>query len=165
MSTAASVRWTTSQTAIAAACLGLAAGFAVWMLTVTPADLDEPGSALARYALRLVPALVAAGILCAVCNNAARTELLGRLAYTSGFAYLAVLDVAGFAWAPWLALALVGVGAASTRRHVAVERSLLILALVGTLSGLYVAVNFDRYARGFGPFEGVLRALWQLVTG
>jgi hypothetical protein len=140
------------------ACLTLPIAFVLWTLTVMPESLRDGPASAPLYALMLVPAAVAAAVIAGLLAIVRRGEWSGRVCYAAALAYLAAFRAAGLTWAPAGALLLVATAALAgrPRRHVP---ALLLVHVMGTCGGLYLAFSIERYARGWQPLLGLLRAL------
>lgn len=165
MSPDESPAWSAGETVAVALSLALGGGLIAWMLSLGPGMDGDPQIALLGYLLRAAVALVVSGIVCVLARATGRTRLLTRLAWASGLSGLAVLRLAGFGPAPWVALALVLGAALATRPPGRAARGVLLPSAMGILSGLYLAFSLDRYLAAIAPMLATLRAVARLAMG
>lgn len=136
--------------AAACACLAVAGALLGWAIGASPEEMQQAYVALPSLLALLTwtaPAAAVAGLALAWSGAHA---WLSRVALAAACGYLGALKVLGFAFLPWLALALVVLAAARTRRLVTPVALLLVHAM-GLMSALYLAFNLGRYLAPVAP--------------
>ena len=84
----------------------------------------------------------------------------------SALVYLSAAKTLGWYFAPWLAIGAALVATFVRRgENPALRGSLLLLHLMGSLSGLYFVYQAGGLIGSYAEFGAVLRDLWLLVFG
>lgn len=140
--------------ALAWATATLLAGFWLWTLIGTPAQLGDPQQLAVRYLVSLALVALPCAMACAALLWWGRAAWVARLLLGGTWVYAGVFKVLGLTPAPWLALGaavLVTAWPVGTRRAVTrLEGMLLLLSLMGTLTALGFALTAARYLAPLG---------------
>jgi hypothetical protein len=158
MSVQARFPWLASA-AIVWFALTLPAGFAIWSLAASPAELADPDGFAGSFARALLLGAALAAVAVAAAARLGRLPLLARCAYALGLLYVGVLKVLGPIVAPWIALGLAVAALAFVRRVPQVTAVLLLPPLMGMLAALYFAFTAERWLSGAGTFVAMLNVL------
>ena len=147
-------------------CCSFSGAFAFWSIGSPVGLLQDPGNGIARYLYGLQLSLVAGAILVAVLRFAGLQRFLSRLALYGTLIYFGAAKTLGWYFAPWLAIGAALFGMFIHRGgDPEIRGSLLLLHVMGSLSGLYFVVQAGGLLGSYAQFGEVLRSLWLLVFG
>jgi hypothetical protein len=146
--------------------LGACVGFLAWVLGF---GLDGPGApqaALESYGRSLLTGLAVSGVAVALGAALGQGAWLARASYASCLFYAGFLATLGWRLWPWLLLAAAAALLASLRRRdfTHATQPLLLLHAMGSLGGLYAALQLRTFITAWPMFRNVLSALWLLLT-
>ena len=147
--------------------LGLATGFLLWITLSGLGELEQVAVGLRRYLFFLLPVgLAAAGVICTLLWFTDYWVFVIRLSVVSCVFYLGFLKVLGWAFIPWVLIAVAAIGLFRIRKlAIETRSSLLLLHSMGSLSGLYMAFNLDKFLQPMELFMETVQSLWLLVVG
>ena len=147
--------------------LGLATGFLLWITLSGLGELEQVAVGLRRYLFFLLPVgLAAAGVICTLLWFTDYWVFVIRLSAVSCVFYLGFLKVLGWAFIPWVLIAVAAIGLFRIRKlAIETRSSLLLLHSMGSLSGLYMTFNLNKFLQPMELFMETVQSLWLLVVG
>jgi hypothetical protein len=92
---------------------------------------------------------------------------VGWSCYISSLLYLGFLKTLDWHWAPLflLVVTVAWIGVVLTKNlYIEARPSLLLFHVMGTMSGLYMALHLNDFLKGWVPFQEVVQGLWRVVT-
>lgn len=148
--------------------LGLSApmAFFIWTLSSGPAELQLLKIGWPRYLLSLMAGLIVSGILVLLIRPTSAKHQTALLGYAACLGYFGFLKVLGWSLLPWLLMiAIIPAYVYLHRSRVTVGSSVLILHVMGTMTGLYMAFHLQEFLAAWEPFKDVVASMWLMITG
>jgi len=147
--------------------LGLATGFLLWITLSGLGELEQVAVGLRRYLFFLLPVgMAAAGVICTLLWFTDYWVFVIRLSAVSCVFYLGFLKVLGWVFIPWVLIAVAAIGLFRIRKlAIETRSSLLLLHSMGSLSGLYMTFNLNKFLQPMELFMETVQSLWLLVVG
>ncbi|HJP39374.1 MAG TPA: hypothetical protein QF499_09640 [Gammaproteobacteria bacterium] len=147
-------------------CCGASIGFLLWVIFSGTGELHSVPVGFRRYMFFFPVGLAVSGVAGVLLWFAGAWAVTGRLSYLSCVFYFGFLKVLGWTFVPWILLIVASIEFVRTREiQVETRLSLLLLHVMGSLAGLYMAFNMGRFLQPWGSFQEVVRSLWLLVSG
>lgn len=145
-------------------CLSAAVCFLLWTILSGPGELQSVPVGLHRYLVFAPVGFATAGAACALLWFSGAWRTAAHFSLASCTVYLGFLKVLAWNFIPWVLIFVAGIGFVRARQSsLETSWSLLLLHVMGTIAGLYMAFHLNEFLYGWKPFEEVIRSLWQLA--
>jgi hypothetical protein len=145
-------------------CLAAAITFFLWAINSNPEQMIELRGGLFRYISYFPLGALIGGTICGMMYLFGARQDMTSLLQASCLLYFAFLKFAGLPIIPWI-IGLLAMAAFFLNRRKLEDggSSVLLLHLMGTISGLYMSFHLHEFLSGWDPFTDVVASIWLVL--
>ena len=145
-------------------CLGAAITFFLWAINSHTEQMVDLRGGLFRYQSYIPLGASIGGAICGMMYLFGARWSMTSLLQASCLLYFAFLKFAGLPIIPWI-IGLLAMAAFLLNRGKLEDggSSVLLLHLMGTISGLYMSFHLHEFLSGWDPFTDVVASIWLVL--